>query len=176
MRLQQQLSIAPAPVATIRASDRTLVPIIILQRITNRLLGSEISRYIVAGGFAFVADFAVLWFCKEHLGFHYLYGNLVGYITGLAVSYVLNVLWVFEYRRYKDVSVEFMLFTMIVLAGLCLSEAVMYLLVSHGEINYLYAKFAAAGLVFLFNFVVKKATLFSRAQAPFGREALRAGP
>ena len=136
---------------------------VILQALIQRARGSELVRYVIAGGTAFVCDFAVLFLCTEHLGFHYLYANLLGYMTGLGVSYVLNILWVFDYRRYKSVSVEFPLFTMIVLAGLCLSEAIMYLLVSHGEVNYLYAKFVSAGLVFLFNYLAKKATLFSRA-------------
>ncbi len=104
----------------------------------------------------------MLYVCTEYFGFHYLYANLVGFMTGLGVSYLLNVLWVFDYRRYRAVSVGFPLFTMTVLVGLCLSAAIMYALVSHAEVSYLYAKFVAAAVVFLFNYMVKKATLFSR--------------
>jgi putative flippase GtrA len=123
-------------------------------------LNREIFRYLVAGGIAFTCDFAVLYLCTEFLSIHYLLSNVLGYGVGLAIAYRLNVRWVFNYRRYKKTSVEFTIFNLIVIAGLGLSEGLMYLLADIFAVHYLAAKIFASALVMVFNYISKKFILF----------------
>lgn len=126
----------------------------------RRLVTSEPGKYLVAGSLAFACDIAVLYVCTEFLGLHYLISNIFGYGAGLCVSWFLNVKWVFSYRRYQNTVLEFAIFNLIIITGLGLSEALMYLLVDELAVYYLYAKVIASGAVFLFNYTAKKFILF----------------
>ena len=127
----------------------------------------EIIKYVIAGGTAFLVDFMILYLCSEYLGLHYLLGNLFGYGAGLLTSYLLNIRWVFTYRKF-GVGTEFALFNVIVPLGLGLSELLMYLFVEQVGAHYLYAKVGASAVVFIFNYITKKLFLFSPAAAPEG--------
>ena len=126
-------------------------------------MNAEVTRYLIAGGLAFLVDFGILYFCTEVLHLHYLLSNVVGYSAGLAVAYLLNTRWVFSFRRYKSTILELLFFNGIVIVGLALSEAIMSLSVEILGLNYLYAKIIASFFVMIFNYVAKKYFLFSPA-------------
>lgn len=125
-----------------------------------RLAGSEPAKYVLAGSLAFACDIGVLYVCTELFGVHYLVSNIFGYAAGLGVSWYLNVKWVFTYRRYQRVALEFTIFNIIIVIGLGLSEGLMYLLAGMLGLYYLYAKILASAVVFLFNYTAKKFILF----------------
>ena len=85
-----------------------------------QILGkSEFNKYLVSGTFAFLADYSVLLIATELLGIHYLVSAVFGYAIGLLVSYMLNIRWVFRYRKYAHTSKkEFLIFVVIVIVGL----------------------------------------------------------
>ena len=128
----------------------------------------ELVKYLIAGGTAFAADFAVFYLCSQSLGLHYLVGNLFGYGAGLLTSYFLNVRWVFANRKFET-GIEFTLFNIIVLAGLGLSELLMYQFVEQGGLHHLHAKIGAGGLVFVYNYTAKKLILFPSSVATASR-------
>jgi putative flippase GtrA len=121
---------------------------------------TELVKYLIAGGAAFTCDLLVLLFCKEFLGIHYLIANIFGYFSGLIVAYTLNIMWVFSYRKYQKAWVEFLIFNVIVLIGLGISEGIMAFFVGTLGIYYLYAKIVASAFVMVFNYTAKKFLLF----------------
>jgi putative flippase GtrA len=128
----------------------------------RQFLQTEFFRYLVAGSIAFICDFSILVFCTEVLGVHYLYSNIAGYAVGLIVSYTINIKWVFDHRRFDDrQGREFIYFTFIVLAGLGISELVIWLVTESIELPYTWSKVVSTFFVFLFNFIAKKWLLFS---------------
>ncbi|MBO6557428.1 MAG: GtrA family protein [Pseudomonadales bacterium] len=130
----------------------------------RQFLRSEFLRYVVAGCIAFICDFSILVFATEVMGVHYLVSNIAGYAVGLIVSYLLNIKFVFDHRRYDDKQAhEFVYFTIIVIVGLGISEAVLWSATEHGNLPYTWSKVVSAAFVFMFNFVVKKWLLFSPA-------------
>ena len=123
-------------------------------------MNNEIVKYIISGGLAFICDFLILLFCKEILELHYLVANIFGYFSGLLIAYFLNVNWVFSHRKYQKTSVEFLIFNIIVLSGLAISESIMAFMVDVAGAHYLSAKIFASALVMVFNYTAKKFFLF----------------
>jgi len=128
----------------------------------RNLLGSELNRYIVSGFAAVLVDYTVLVIATESFGIHYLISNICGYMSGLLVSYTLNTRWVFRYRKYEQkTKLEFSIFIVIVLIGLAISEAMIFMLVETLALSYTLAKLVSIGAIFIFNFTAKKRFLFS---------------
>ncbi len=123
-------------------------------------MSTEVSKYLIAGAVAFGCDITFLYFCTDVLGLHYLVSNAIGYLVGVIVAYLLNVNWVFADRVYVNRQLEFLLFNVIVFAGLLLSELLMLLFVEVAGIGYLLAKVYSSAFVMVFNFVGKKVVLF----------------
>lgn len=131
----------------------------------QQFVRSEFFRYVIAGSIAFACDFSMLVFATEVLGVHYLISNIAGYGIGLLVSYTLNVKWVFNHRRFDHKKGhEFVYFTLIVIAGLIISEGALYAATESLDLHYTWSKVISAAFVFLFNFIVKKWFLFTPAK------------
>ena len=131
----------------------------------RNLLGSELNRYIVSGFAAVFVDYTVLVIATESFGIHYLISNICSYMSGLIVAYTLNTRWVFRYRKYgQKTKIEFSIFVIIVLIGLAISEAMIYMLVEALVIPYTLAKLVSIGAIFIFNFLAKKRFLFTRGE------------
>jgi putative flippase GtrA len=86
-------------------------------------------------------------------------------MSGLLVAYTLNTRWVFRYRKYEQkTKMEFSIFVVIVLIGLAISEAMIYMLVEAQALPYTLAKLVSIGVIFIFNFMAKKRFLFTRGE------------
>ena len=132
----------------------------------SKLFESEFNKYLVSGIAAVIADFSVLLIATEYFGVHYLISNICGYMSGLLVAYTLNIRWVFKYRKYRDTTwTEMSLFMIIVLIGLAISEAIIFVLVEEADIQYTLAKLISIALIFLFNFWAKKRYLFTQGES-----------
>ena len=125
-------------------------------------LSIQLFRYLVAGGTAFVIDFALLWFCTEKAGLNYLVSTLIGYTIGLLVSYLMSILWVFDQRRTRNLFYELGGFTLIGLIGIGLTSLLMWLLTDQWGLYYLLSKILTTIIVFFWNFAAKKILLFTR--------------
>lgn len=121
----------------------------------------QFGQYVVVGGLAFVVDFTTLALLTERLGFHYLVSASIAFLLGLVTNYLLCVAWVFEHRSFANRIHEFAIFSLIGLIGLAANDAIMYLLTELVGINYLLSKIAAAGLILLLNFFLRRRILFS---------------
>lgn len=132
-----------------------------LAHLNRKDTAGELHRYLWAGSLAFGADFVVLFMATGLFGINYLISNIFSFSVGLFVSYTLCVKWVFRYRRLANTSHEFLIFSGVALVSLALSELCMWLMVEIGSVHYLAAKIAATGIIFLFNFALRKIILFS---------------
>ena len=119
----------------------------------------EFMRYFVASGGALGIDFG-LYRLGLHVGFGYPLAALIGFCAGAVFAYLASVFWVFETRSVSRAWVEFGLFVAIGVAGLLLTEAILWLEIERLGIPALWSKVGAAGIVFFFNFGVRKITLF----------------
>ena len=119
----------------------------------------EFVRYFVASAGALGVDFG-LYRLGLHAGLAYPLAALIGFCAGAVFAYTASVLWVFETRSVSRAGVEFALFVAIGVAGLLLTEAILWLEIERLGVPVLWSKAGAAGIVFFFNFGVRKITLF----------------
>jgi putative flippase GtrA len=122
----------------------------------------EGARYAAASAAALCVDFGAYSGLIRLGGLHYLVAAPVGFALGLATVYVLCIRWVFTRRRFADRRAEFLLFTAIGIGGLLLNQLVIYVTVDQFSLAYEQAKLVSAGIVFSFNFGLRKLLLFTR--------------
>ncbi|MDB5954971.1 GtrA family protein [Ramlibacter sp.] len=132
--------------------------------ITPGRLVWEFLRYFGCSAVALGAD-GGLYALGLRLDVPYPIAAAIGFISGLWIAYSLSVRFVFGERRLRDERAELLVFAAIGVAGLLLTELLLWLLVGHAHWNAGYAKLASAGFVFCFNFGARKALLFTKGAA-----------
>jgi len=120
---------------------------------------AEFIRYFAASAGALCVDTG-LYRLGLQAGIAYQWAALVGFCAGAVVAYVASVAWVFEARMLRHATLEFVLFVAIGVAGLLLTELLLWLQVERWGMPPFWSKAGAAGVVFIFNFAVRKTLLF----------------
>jgi hypothetical protein len=128
----------------------------------------EMALYGLASALALSLDGGLL-LALTRAGVSYLVASGIGFSSGVGVAYALSVSVVFRHRPVADRRREFAGFLGVGLAGLILTQGLMALWVEVFGLTPGLAKIPTAGIVFLFNFVVRRALLFA---AP-GPDAVR---
>lgn len=115
-------------------------------------------QYIGVGGVAFLVDYFV--FSMTLLaGGHYLWGTVFGFGAGVVTNYLLCLHWIWrgsQATTFRDITA----FTLIGLAGLGISVALMYITVELLDAPPLLAKLSTAGVVLVWNFTLRKIFVF----------------
>lgn len=124
----------------------------------------EFVRYGVASALALVGDFGTLVALTELAGVHYLTSAAIGFGVGIVITYLLSVRWVFASRRLANAHAERAIFLLIGLGGLAINHVVMFGLTELALVPYALSKFGSVGLVFSFNFILRKLLLFKTAR------------
>lgn len=122
----------------------------------------QIVRFGLTGAVATSIDITILMVLTKVFHVWYITAAALGYGIGITICYTLSVLWIFPYRRISDKRLEFVIFAVIGLVALGLTESILYLSVEYLHLELLLAKGIAVGLVFFFNFGARKAILFRR--------------
>jgi len=124
----------------------------------------ELFGYLVASALALALDTGV-YAAALSLGLPLSGAAVLGFAAGVTCAYLCSLRFVFRTHRLHDRSSEFAVFVAIGLAGLLLTEALLWLFVTRWHLPPVPAKLATAGFVFIFNFGVRKALLFSAPRA-----------
>jgi putative flippase GtrA len=119
----------------------------------------EFARYFAASTAALAVD-AGVYTTMLKLTAPYPVAAAVGFMTGLFLAYALSIGWAFDKRSVRNARVEFALFAGVGVAGLLLTESILWMLVGHLGAGPALGKLCAAGIVFTFNFGARKALLF----------------
>jgi len=141
-------------------------------------LAGEFLRYLIVGGTAFLVDYGVLFLCQTFIfeargvtGAYILsffipainISTALGFIVGLVINYILSLVFVFksakEQNRGKTVG-AFVIFAVIGVIGLLLTEGGMILGVNVLKIHYLIVKIFVTGFVLIWNYVARKILIF----------------
>lgn len=128
---------------------------------TNSIL-IQLFRYFFVGGLAFFVDYGSLYLLTEFAHIDYLVSAVFGFLLGLAVNYIICVLWVFSNSRLKNKLAEFTIFSTVGLVGLILNELILFICCEIFYIHYMVSKLFSTGIVFFWNFFARKIILFTK--------------
>ena len=127
----------------------------------------EFIRYLIVGGSAFLVDFGVLvlfnTILPELLGYRLYIATAFGFIAGLIFNYIFSILFVFKSARDKKTGRSlgaFMLFTLIGVVGLGLTELGMYVGTELLHIHYMLVKIIVTVIVLMWNYLGRKFFVF----------------
>ena len=121
----------------------------------------EVLRFVLVGGACFLLDYGLLYVLTAHLGVYYLVSAGISFTVSVFLNYWLCLVCVFrgaaaQTRRAK------MLFVGSSIAGLGLNQLLMWSLVDLLHIHYMIAKLIAAGIVMLWNYVLKRRAVLGK--------------
>jgi len=118
-------------------------------------------RYSFVSTIALVVDFGGLVVLKQYGHINYLIAATISFIAGLAVNYLLSVLWVFHSSKFSDKKREIIFFTVIGIVGLILTDLIMWVLTSKLGMFYIWSKVIATVTVYFWNFGARKKYVFN---------------
>ena len=148
-------------------------------------LVKEFARYLVVGGAAFLVDWGTLFLTYNYVfismedklwtittaagsvvlgNWCLILSTAAGFILGLIFNYILSLLWVFKSAQQQNKGKTvgaFLIFTMIGVVGLLLTEGGMELGTRWvGKEYYMIVKIFVAGVVLIWNYVARKILIF----------------
>lgn len=122
----------------------------------KKKLKTQIIRFGVVGGLAFLIDYGILVLCKELFNLSVLLSAAIGFTVSVIFNYFASILFVFNVNEEKSAKKNFVIFIVLSIVGLLLTEIIMYIGSDLLKINYKFIKILATGIVMVFNFVTRK--------------------
>jgi len=122
--------------------------------------GKEILRFIFAGGAGFVVDYGLLFLLTEYGKIPYLWSAGISFSVSVLFNYWLCVVYVFAGAQ-KQTARQKALFFGSSAAGLGLNQLCMWFFVEIVGIYYLIAKLFAAGIVMIWNYILKRKAVYA---------------
>ena len=114
--------------------------------------------YGIIGTFTATLDFLCFLLLSKVLGTHYLIANCISVLVGITTSFLLNRSYNF---RVKDQAVQrFVVFLAVGLAGMLLSNLILYVSIDELGIRPAIAKLLSIVLVVFFQFLLNKYVTF----------------
>lgn len=140
------------------------------RRLTNHPLAQrfpvvrQFTKFALVGTLNTLIDYAVFAGLVFAVNIHYLVANVISFSLAATNSYLLNRRWTFRSRNpaWRREAAKF--FVVIVL-GLGLNEAILFLLVDFGHIHKLLAKAVGIAVVLFWNFLGTRLWAFRQASA-----------
>lgn len=120
----------------------------------------QLFRYGFVAFVALVVDFGSLVLMTEYAKLHYLVSASLSFLAGLVTNYALSRLWVFNSTRLSDARLAFLVFALIGVVGLGITDVTMWLLTGLAGLHYVASKAIATVISFFWNFGARKKLVF----------------
>lgn len=141
-----------------------------VKKLLTPSLVKEFFRYAIVGGVSFLADFGTLTLFEEVvLGqweeWRIFVSTAAGFVVGLLMNYILSLVFVFRSsdNRSSGKSIgEFVIFALVGVVGLGITEGLMHLGVNVLHFHYMITKIVTAGIVLVWNYLGRKILVFNR--------------
>lgn len=124
---------------------------------------NEFVRYVFVSLVALIVDLGSFSLLLRVVGLGWMMAAACGFVIGNLTAYLLSIRFVFRNRAMAHAPAsELATFTTIGLLGLLITQAVLWFGIGLLHANPELSKVAAAGFTFVFNFLMRRALLFSR--------------
>lgn len=127
----------------------------------NKLIG-QIMKFGVVGVICFGIDYGLMILLTELVGLDYLLSSGISFTVSVVVNYLLSMRFVFQSKKSSNKAKEFILFVVLSITGLGLTELLMWAGVEKLSFHYMITKVIVTGIVMVYNFVTKKIFLEDR--------------
>lgn len=127
----------------------------------NKLI-NQIAKFGVVGVVCFGIDYSLMILLTEFGGLDYLLSSGISFSVSVVVNYLLSMCFVFQSKKNANKTKEFVLFVVLSVTGLMLTEALMWVGVEQFKLRYTFSKVIVTGIVMIYNFVTKKIFLEDR--------------
>lgn len=116
----------------------------------------QIFKFGIVGGIAFVIDYLSLIICKEVFHLNTLLAAAIAFTISVIYNYLASIKWVFDVNKEKDSKTNFIIFIVLSIVGLIITEIIMWFGTDVLNISYLIIKIVATAVVMVFNFITRK--------------------
>ena len=121
----------------------------------------KVAKYFVVGGVAASVDLAI--FATLVKGLHVIWpiAATLSFVVATGVNYFLSIRFVFASgQRFRPINEVILVFVLSAL-GLIFNQCILYLLIEICAIELILAKILATGLVFFFNYGIRRYFIFA---------------
>lgn len=127
---------------------------LVIEETNNTLI--QFIRYLFVGGIAAVVNIGGLYIFNTVFNIHYLVANVISFILGLVVNYLLSKKFVFSKETSFSKILEFSIYTIIGVIGLALDTLFMWIFTDKIQLYFMISKIISTVLVFVWNFLGRK--------------------
>lgn len=120
-------------------------------------------KYLLVGGGATLVEWALFWLLDERLEMHHQWATVAAYTVSTFVNWGLGRLLVFKESK-RGAAAEIAGVYLAAAVGLLLNMGIMYLLVDALGWNEMLSKVLATGLVFVWNFLIRRLAIYRKAR------------
>ena len=126
-------------------------------------------KFGMVGVFCFLIDFGIFTLLNNVLGVYYLIANFFGFTISVIVNYIMSMKYVFVRKDDANKRLEFIIFVVLSVIGLFLTELIIWVCVDGIYVNVaaltglmsrkaaeVLGKIIATGVVMIYNFVTRK--------------------
>jgi len=127
----------------------------------KKLINIEFLRYVIAGGFATIVDWATYYCMAIVFSFHYQFALIVAFSMGSAANYAANKFFTFKCKSKKIVGQVSVHFT-ISICSLIMSMGIMYLLIDFSGGNKMTGRIITTIIMLALNYLMHKYITFNK--------------
>ena len=124
----------------------------------------QIAKFGVVGVICFGIDYSLMILLTEFGHLDYLFSCGISFCVSVVVNYLLSMRFVFRSKKDSSKAKEFIVFVVLSISGLLLTEVLMWIGVEQFALHYMFAKVVVTGIVMVYNFVTRKIFLEERAE------------
>ena len=113
-------------------------------------------RYFFVGGIAAIVNIGSLSLFVELFKINYIISNILAFILGLLVNYILSKRIVFTHDTSINRGIEIMMYVIIGVLGLGFDTLILWIFTSKFKFYYMLSKIISTMLTFIWNFFARK--------------------
>ncbi len=130
-----------------------------MKSLLNRDNAKEFLLYVVVGGIATLTEWVFFYLIAVLLSWHYIVSTTIAYIISTFVNWIAGRILVFK-SSDKSISSEVFAIYVVGVLGLLMNIGIMFVMIDKLNINSMISKVFATGVVFIWNFIVRKLFIY----------------
>ena len=121
----------------------------------------ELFLYLIVGGIATLAEWGIFRLFDSALSVHYTLSTVIAYLLSTFVNWAAGRLLLFR-ESHQPFWQEILKIYLAAIAGLLMNLAIMFICVDLLRMDEMLSKILATGIVFLFNFLIRKLYIYKK--------------